>query len=165
MPSPQRHHLRGLHVNPKGGCCEPLARWAEEGPGRLIAYSHRGQREDSGLPSLPSVSPHPRLLIGLVATLGRMRPLPESVPEPVLLQGPSTSSPNTAATVTWWTTCTATSTPSCSAIPTSHAHPVLSSTAMPCQWGSPYPGMREGAPSEYLPSIWALVFRSTKMRV
>ena len=37
---------------------------------------------------------------------------------------------------TWWTTCTATSTPSCSAAQTSAAHPAPSSTATPCLSGS-----------------------------
>ena len=57
-------------------------------------------------------------------------------PEPVLLQGPSTSSPSTAVMATWWTTCTATSTPSCSAARTSAARPAPSSTATPCLSGS-----------------------------
>lgn len=106
---------------------------------------------------LLSVSPHPRFYIGFVAMLGRLRPSSESVPEPVLLQGPSTLSRNTAVTVTWWTTCTETNTPSCNDTPTSIVHPALSSTATPCRWGSPYPGMGEAAPSECLPSIWELL--------
>lgn len=95
---------------------------------------------------LLSVSPHLRFYIGFVAMLGRLRPSSEPVPEPVLLQGPSTSSQNTAAMVTWWTICTATNTPSCSDTPTSIVRPVPNSTAMPCRWGSLFPGRREAAP-------------------
>lgn len=151
MLSPQRH-LRGLRVNPRGGC-HPLARWAKEGPWRLTAcLQPQRQGNNPGLQGagisaiLPSVSPHPRLYIGFVAMLGRLRPSSESVPEPVLLQGPSTSSRNTAAMVTWWTICTATNTPSCSDTPTSIVRPVPNSTAMPCRWGSLFPGRREAAP-------------------
>lgn len=73
-----------------------------------------------------------------VASLG-------TVPAPVPLQGPSTSSLNTAAMVTWGTTCTAISTPSCSAALTSAARPAPSCTATPCQPASPCPGTRRQA--------------------
>lgn len=167
MLSPQRH-LTGLHVNPtgRGWVSAPVQMGRGQPLGdHQLAWNHRGR----GLPALSaillSVSLNPRLYIGFVVVLGKWRPCPESVPEPVPLQGPSTSSQNTAATVTWWTTCTATSTPSCSATPTSTARPVPSSTAMPCRWGSPYPGMREAAPSECLPSMWVFLVQEPKMRM
>lgn len=160
-------HLRGLCVNPKGGC-QPLARWAKEGPRRLTA-SLQPQRFARCPASLPScyLCLHTQDSILALRPCWEDRGLPQSLSLSlsVLLQGPSTSSRNTAATVTWWTTCTGTNTPSCSDTPTSIVRPVQSSTATPCQWGSPYPGMREAAPSECLPSIGALLVQEPKMWV
>lgn len=171
-----------LHAEPskasQGSSCQPQgwvhppARWAKEGPWRLTAcLQPQRQRNNPGLQGagtsaiLLSVSPYPRLYISFVAMLGRPRPSSESVPEPVLLQGPSTSSRNTAATVTWWIICTATNTPSCSDTPTSIVRPVLSSTATPCLWGSPYPGIREAAPVNACQAYGHSLSRSPRLQV